>query len=94
MATLNYYLDKRSKRLDGTSPLKVSVNTKDGNFLLSAGVYLQPSQWNSTLHIISKHPQKAFLNSHLASMLVQAEQLLLTEQQKAGKEKEIQSLLL
>lgn len=85
MATLNYYLDKRSKRLDGTSPLKVTVNTKEGNFLLSTGIYLEPAQWNSSLHLISKHPQKAFLNSHLTNMKVQAEQLLLTEQQKAGK---------
>lgn len=85
MATLNYYLDKRSKRLDGTSPLKVSINTKDGNFLLAVGIYLQPSQWNSTLHLVGKHPQKAFLNSHLTNMMVQAEQMLLTEQQKTGK---------
>ncbi|MCR4603756.1 MAG: site-specific integrase [Prevotella sp.] len=71
--------------MDGTSQLKVSVNTKAGNFLLAVGIYLQPSQWNSTLHIITNHPQKAFLNSHLTNLMLQAEQLLLFEQQKAGK---------
>ena len=85
MATINYYLDKRSVRKDGTSPLKVSVNTKDGNFLLSIGIYIMSNQWNSVQHIICKHPQRAFLNTHLSNMLIQAEQLLLNERQKKGK---------
>ena len=85
MATINYYYDKRSKRMDGTSPLKVSINTKEGSFLLLTGIYLQPTQWNNDQHLVCKHPQKAFLNSHLNNLLVQAEQLLMTEQQKTGK---------
>lgn len=84
MATINYYLDCRSKKADGTSPLKVSVNTSQGNFLMSIGIYLSPSQWNAQLRVVTKHPQRVFLNSHLADMLLQSEQLLITEKKKVG----------
>lgn len=85
MATLNYYLDIRSKRLDDTSPLKISVNTKEGNFLLSTGIYLLSNQWVKDKRLVVKHPHRVFLNSHLNNMLIQAEELLLSEQQKLGR---------
>ena len=84
MATINYYLDCRSKKADGTSPLKVVVNTSQGNFMMSIGIFLTPSQWNTQLRVVTKHPQRVFLNSHLSDMLLQAEQVLMNEKKKAG----------
>lgn len=82
MATINYYLDCRHPRKDGTAPVKVSINTKQGSILFSIGIYLLPTQWNPTSRMISKHPQKTFLNSHLTRMAIMAEQKLMEEQEK------------
>lgn len=84
MATLNYYLDRRSIKKDGTSPLKIMVNTKQNNFMLPMGIDLLPSQWSSDKGIVIKHPRKAFLNSYLTDMLVKGEELLMMEQRKQG----------
>lgn len=82
MATINYYLDCRHPRKNGTAPVKVSINTKQGSILFSIGIYLLPTQWNPTSRMISKHPQKTFLNSHLTRMAIMAEQKLMEEQEK------------
>ena len=84
MATLNYYLDRRSIKKDGTSPLKIMVNTKQNNFMLPMGIDLLPSQWNVDKGIVVKHTRKAFLNSYLTEMLVKGEEILMTEQKKQG----------
>lgn len=84
MATLNYYLDRRSIKKDGSSPLKIMVNTKQNNFMLPVGIDLLPSQWCVEKGIVVKHPRKAFLNSYLTEMLVKGEEILLTEQKKQG----------
>ncbi len=84
MATLNYYLDRRSIKKDGTSPLKIMVNTKQNNFMLPMGIDLLPSQWNVEKGIVVKHTRKAFLNSYLTEMLVKGEEKLMTEQKKQG----------
>jgi len=85
MATLNYYLDKRSVKKDGTHPLKLSINTKENSFLLSTEISLKPEQWNPEQNTVIKHKQKVFLNAHLSAMLTEAEQILLAEKQKKGK---------
>ena len=84
MSTMNYYLDCRSKRADGTSPLKVVVNTSTGNFMLSTGIFLAQSQWNSELRVVVKHPRRVFLNSHLSEMLLRAEDALIDEKKRVG----------
>lgn len=85
MSTLNYYLDKRSKRKDGTYPLKMVLNTKEGNLLFSTDIKLKEEQWDSEQHIVVKHPQRVFLNAHLSTMMMDSEQILLAEKQKNGK---------
>lgn len=84
MATINYYLDCRKKRADGTSPLKVVVNTCNGNFMMSIGIFVSPAQWNSKLRVVTKHPQRIFLNSHLSDMLLNAENALISEKKRLG----------
>ena len=85
MATLNYYLDKRSIKKDGTHPLKLSINTKENSFLLSTEISLKSEQWDPKQNTVIKHKQKVFLNAHLSAMLTEAEQILLAEKQKKGK---------
>lgn len=84
MATLIYYLDRRSVKKDGTSPLKAIVNVKKETMLFPMGIYLLPTQWNNDKRIIVKHPRKAFLNSYLTEMIVKAEETLMTEQKRQG----------
>lgn len=84
MATLNYYLDRRHVNKDGTSPLKITVNTRQNNFMFSMGINLLPSQWNKETRLVTKHPKKAFLNSYLTEMLVKGDEILMTEQKKQG----------
>ena len=62
MATLVYYLDRRSVKKDGTSPLKAMVNVRKETLLFPMGIDLLPIQWNNDKKLIVKHPRKAFLN--------------------------------
>jgi integrase len=84
MATLNYYLDRRQINKDGTSPLKIMVNTSQNNFMITMRINLLPSQWDKDRRLVIKHPKKAFLNSYLNDMLIKGEELLMTEQRKQG----------
>ena len=84
MATLVYYLDRRSVKKDGTSPLKAMVNVRKETLLFPMGIDLLPIQWNNDKKLIVKHPRKAFLNSYLNEMIVKAEESLMTEQKKQG----------
>ncbi len=84
MATLNYYLDRRRVFQDGTSPLRIVVNTRQNNFMIAMGVKLLPSQWNASARLVVKHPHKAYLNSYLTEMLVKADQAIVDEQKKQG----------
>ena len=84
MATLVYYLDRRSVKKDGTSPLKAMVNVRKETLLFPMGIDLLPIQWNNDKKLIVKHPRKAFLNSYLNEMTVKAEESLMNEQKKQG----------
>lgn len=84
MATLNYYLDRRSVKADGTHPLKISLNTRSGSILVSIGIYLQANQWDAANKVVIRHPRRLFLNSFLSDTLLNAEQLILEEQRRQG----------
>ena len=84
MATLVYYLDRRSVKKDGTSPLKAMVNVRKETLLFPMGIDLLPIQWNNDKKLIVKHPRKAFLNSYLNEMTVKVEESLMNEQKKQG----------
>lgn len=77
MATVNYYLDVRSVRKDGTSPLKLSLNSKGRTLLVSLGIYLFPSQWDKVRQKVIGHPRRAYLNSFLLQRRLDAEQVIL-----------------
>lgn len=84
MSTLNYYFDRRSVKADGTSPVKLSVNTRTGNFLVPTGICVSPNEWNASQRIIVKHPQRAHLNAYLSDMMVRSDNALLDEQRKCA----------
>lgn len=82
MATLNYWLDTRSARSDGTYALRLSVNTREGNFLVTTGVYLKKDCWNKGLRCVVKDPRRLFLNDYLREMMIRADNTLLDEQRR------------
>ncbi len=53
MATLSYYLDRRSVKKDGTSPVKVLVNVRQTNFMISTGIDLLPTQGYQSMVLVS-----------------------------------------
>lgn len=83
MATLNYWLDTRSARADGTYALRLSVNTRQGNFLVTTGVYLKKDCWNKGLRCVVKDPRRLFLNDYLREMLIRLDNTLLDEQRRS-----------
>ena len=83
MATLNYWLDTRSARSDGTYALRLSVNTREGNFLVTTGVYLRKDCWNKGLRCVVKDPRRLFLNDYLREMMVRLDNTLLDEQRRS-----------
>lgn len=85
MSKLSYYLDCRTQRSDGTSALKLMVNSKAGNIMVSTGIYLTPQQWSPQGKIIVKHPNRAFLNSHLTNLLCEAEDALMKARAANGR---------
>lgn len=85
MSKLSYYLDCRSQRSDGTSTLKVMVNSTAGSFMVATDIYLTPSQWNQQSKVIVNHPNRVFLNAHLADMLRRTNEILMEAKIKNGR---------
>lgn len=85
MAKINYYLDLRTQKLDGTSPLKVVINTCSGNFMISTNITLKETQWDKIRKVVIKHPNRIFLNAHLSDMMSRAELALIQEKNKKGR---------
>ena len=88
MPTLKLYLDTRSVRPDGTSPLKLSINKNSKTALLSLDVFLSPAQWDAKAEKITNHPNKAFLNSFVMQRKLQAQEIMMrleTTGESAGK---------
>ena len=88
MPTLKLYLDTRSVRPDGTSPLKLSINKNSKTALLSLDVFLSTAQWDAKAEKITSHPNKAFLNSFVMQRKLQAQEIMMrleTTGESAGK---------
>ncbi len=80
MATINYYLDHRSVRADGTSPLKISINSAKKSTLVSTGVFLEKNQWDVKSKMVVKHPKKVILNQFLQGLFYKIEQACFDKQ--------------
>lgn len=77
MATTKLYLDKRSVRKDGTTPLKVSVSHKGKTALISLNVFLTEKQWDEKAGKVILHPNKAFLNTFITRRKLDIDTILL-----------------
>jgi hypothetical protein len=77
MASVKFYLDKRSKKKDGTYPLKISITHKRKYILLSTGISIDSEQWNEQLGKIIQHPNKLFMNNYIEHQKMDIETELL-----------------
>lgn len=65
MATLRLYLDTRSKRADGTSAIRLSVNNHGKTAYISLGQYVRADEWDKRLCRVRKRSDKDALNDFL-----------------------------
>ncbi len=76
MASVKIYLDKRSKKRDGTYPLKLTVSHQQKPFHVSLNVSIPVENWIDD-KIEGDFPNKAFLNNYIKARLTGVENLLL-----------------
>ena len=65
MATLKIYLDKRSRKKDGSFPLKISLNHKGKTALIGLNLSLMADQWDEKKQRVTNHDNKVFLNKYI-----------------------------
>lgn len=82
MATTKFYLDRRSVRNDGLSPLKLAISAKGKTALISLGVFIAPKQWDDRGGRVVNHPQKQCLNLHIARMRTEVDCFVLMMMEK------------
>lgn len=82
MATTKFYLDRRSVREDGTSPLKIAISANGKSALISLGVYIPASQWDDKAGCVIKHPQKQFLNLQITRIRMDLDAFILEMMEK------------
>ncbi len=75
MATINFYLDKRNQKKDGTYPLKLSV-THRKSFLLPLGISILEETWIGN-KIEGNIPNKKILNDYLKSQYTKTQNVIL-----------------
>ena len=56
MTTVKFYLDSRSVKSDGTSPLKIAIIRSGKTALYSLGIALHPEQWDKKNGCVINHP--------------------------------------
>lgn len=78
MAQVYLILDTRTKRGDGSSPLKISIGHNRQTVNISVGISVHPDQWDSTFRKVINHPLQAHLNTILSSKVLECERKILT----------------
>jgi integrase len=76
MASVTYYLDKRSRKKDGTYPLKLTVSHKQKPFHVPLDVSVPEANWIDN-RIEGDVPNRSFLNSYIRARFSAVENLLL-----------------
>lgn len=77
MATIRIYLDTRSKKKDGTYPLKLAVNHKGQTAMFPIEVSLKKAQWDGRTQRVMEHPNKQQLQKYLDNVAAKATTTLL-----------------
>lgn len=65
MITTKLYLDTRSVKSDGTSPIKITINKRGKTALLPLNLSVLPTSWDKVKEQITNHPNKIFLNNFI-----------------------------
>lgn len=74
MASTKFYLDLRSTKNE--KPMKISITHRGETALLPLGINLLPSQWDKKTEKIISHPNKVFLNTHIAKRKLELDTLI------------------
>lgn len=82
MATATLYLDKRSRKKDGTYPLKVTISHKGQTARIALDVSLAANQWDGEARKVVAHPNKIYLNNFIGQRLIDIRNALLKAQEK------------
>lgn len=69
MASVKLYLDTRTPKKNGTSPLKLGINHRDKRFLLNLNISLSSEQWDSVNNKVVAHHRKQVLNSFISQIM-------------------------
>ncbi len=77
MITTKLYLDTRGIKDSSEAPLKLSISHKSKTALISLGVKVTLSQWDSHACKIIAHPNKVYLNMFLAKRKQEIDTVLL-----------------
>ena len=78
MATIRIYLDTRSRKADGTFPLKFSVNHRGQTALIPLEISLHRNQWDARLQRVIEHPAKQELQRIISTVQSKAITCLLS----------------
>ncbi len=63
MLSFKLHLDKRSKKTDGTYPLKIGISFNNSYAMISTGVYLRAEEWDEKSQKVSfSSPQKLLID--------------------------------
>lgn len=81
MATATIYFDKRSRKNDGTFPLKITISHNGASTRISIGIDLLPDQWDDRHKKVINHPRKDALNNIIMQRLVDVRTFLLNARQ-------------
>lgn len=76
MATVKFILDKRTKKTDGTYPIKLIVYHLNSDFLINIGVSVNEQNWDKD-KIIGNFKNKTFLNDFIEQKFTDVKNLLL-----------------
>lgn len=78
MATIRIYLDTRSRKADGTFPLKLAVNHRGQTALIPLEISLHRNQWDARMQRVIEHPAKQELQRIISTVQSKAVTCLLT----------------
>ena len=84
MATARLYLDKRSRKLDGTYPIRVTISHSGQTARITLNVSVRADQWNATTGRVCQHPNRGYLNAYLLQELTSIGNALMALQQSGA----------
>lgn len=76
MATIRLYLDSRTARKDGSSPLKLCISHKGKTTFIGLNLYVPPANWDGANARVLGLPNRNTLNAYLFQKRLDAENTL------------------